>query len=164
MSDEVGVSFRDLLAYNHSETERWHKFFVQHPKAVEIDVGGQTGKLSELVKHIFQTELYFASRLSGKEISKGDYEPKSGSMDDIFYLHERAHSLLAQYLSRADETEMSKKHRFDFAGGFDASSRKMVMQFFWHGINHWAQVALLVRQAGMAVESPRDIIISHAMQ
>ncbi len=164
MSEDVGVSFRDLLAYNHSETERWHKFFVQSPRALDLDAGGQIGKVSELVKHIFQTELYFASRLAGKQLAKEDYEPQSGSTDDIFYLHEKAHSLLAQYLSSANEAEMSRKHRFDFAGGFDASSRKMVMQFFWHGINHWAQVAMLARQAGMPTEAPRDIILSKAMQ
>ncbi len=164
MNDNVGVSFRDLLAYNHSETERWHRYFVQNPRALDLDAGGQIGKVSELVKHIFQTELYFAARLSGKDLAKEDYEPRSGSLDDIFYLHEKAHGLLAQYLSGADNAAMSKVHHFDFAGGFDASSRKMTMQFFWHGINHWGQVAMLVRQGGIPTETPRDIIISKAMQ
>ncbi len=164
MSDTVGISFRDLLAYNHSETERWHRFFVEHPQALALEVGGQMGTVAKLVEHTFQTELYFATRLSGQEIIEADFKPASDSIDDIFYLHEKAHSKLAQYLSKAAEADMSKKHHFDFDGGFDASERKMVMQFFWHGINHWAQVALIVRQAGMPVEKPRDIILSHAMQ
>jgi uncharacterized damage-inducible protein DinB len=164
MNEEPGVSFRDLLAFNHAETERWHKFFVQHPHALDLDAGGQIGAVGNLVKHIFQTELYFASRLAGKELPKEDYEPNSNSLDDIFYLHERAHGLLAHFLSIADEAEMSRKYHFDFAGGFDASSRKMAMQFFWHGINHWGQVAMLARQAGMPTETSRDIILSHALQ
>lgn len=164
MSEDVGVSFRDLLAFNHSETERWHKFLVQHPQALELQAGGQIGTVRNLVKHIFQAELYFAARLAGKELPKEDYEPRSDSLDDIFYLHERAHGLLAHFLSIADEAEMSKKYHFEFAGGFDASSRKMVMQFFWHGINHWGQVAMLARQAGMPTEGPRDIILSKALQ
>ncbi len=164
MSDDVGVSFRDLLAYNHSETERWHKFFVQHPQALALEGGGQIGTVRNLVKHIFQAELYFASRLSGMEIKEEDFEPKSDSLDDIFYLHEKAHGLLAHYLSTANESEMTKKHKFEFGGGFEASSRKMVMQFFWHAINHWGQVAMLARQAGIPSDGPRDIILSHALQ
>lgn len=161
MSDGVGISFRDLLAYNHSETERWHRFFVEHPQALALAVGGQMGTIAKLVEHIFQVELHFATVLSGGEMVQSDFKPTSDSVDDIFYLHEKAHSRMAQYLSKATEAEMSEVHHFDFDGGFDASRRKVVMQFFWHGINHWAQVALIVRQAGMPVEKPRDIILSH---
>lgn len=164
MSDNVGVSFRDLLAYNHSETERWHRFFVEHPQALALEVGGKMGTIGKLLEHIFQVELYYATRLSGKEVIEADFKPQSTSIDDVFYLHEKAHSLLAQYLSAATEAGMSKKHHFDFDGGFDASTRKMLMQFFWHGTNHWGQVALIVRQAGIPVEKPRDIILSHAIQ
>ncbi len=164
MSEELGVSFRDLLAYNHGETERWHKFFVQHPQALAVDVGGKMGSIGKVVEHMFQTELYFASRLVGKDLPKEDYAAKSDSLDDIFYLHERAHGMLAHFLSTADEGEMSKMHKFEFGGGFEASARKMLMQVFWHGVNHWGQVALLVRQAGMPTETPRDIILSHAMR
>ena len=164
MSEDVGISFRDLLAYNHGETERWHKFFVQHPQALDLNLGGQMGTVRKVVEHTFQTELFFATRLLEQQVVESDFRPNSDSLDDIFYLHEKAHSKLAQYLSKADEPAMSKVHHFDHDGGFDASARKMVMQFFWHGINHWAQVALIVRQAGMPVEKPRDIILSHAMR
>ena len=54
MSDNVGVSFRDLLAYNHSETERWHRFFVEHPQALALEVGGQMGTIRKLLEHIFR--------------------------------------------------------------------------------------------------------------
>jgi uncharacterized damage-inducible protein DinB len=163
MNDGLGVSFRDLLAYNHAETERWHKFFVQHPQALALDAGGQIGTVRNLIKHIFQTELYFALRLTDQVLPKEKYEPNSDSIDDIFYLHERAHGMLAHFLSVADEADLSRKHHFEFAGGFDASSRKIVLQFFWHGINHWGQIAMLVRQAGMPTEGPRDIILSKAL-
>jgi len=164
MNETVGISFRDLLAYNHSETERWHRFFVEHPQALALNVGGKMETVGDLVRHMFQTELYFASRLSGQELAREEYAPKSDSLDDVFYLHEKAHGKLAQYLSKATEASMTKMHHFDHGGGFDASERKMVMQFFWHGINHWAQIALVVRQAGMPVEKPRDIILSHVLQ
>lgn len=164
MNEGLGVSFRDLLAYNHGETERWHKFFVQHPQALEIDAGGQTGKVGKLVGHIFQTELYFSSRLVAKDLPKEDYDPNSDSIDDMFYLHERAHGMLAHFLSTADENDLSKTYKFEFGGGFEATARKMLMQVFWHGINHWGQVAMLVRQAGFEAGHPHDIIVSSAMK
>ncbi len=160
MNESAGISFRDLLAHNHHETERWHGWFVQHPQALELEVGGKTGTVRNLVKHIFQAEMYFAARLNGEALEPKSIETGSDSLDDIFALHEKAHAAMAHYLSHTDEAALAKSFHFEFGGGFDASARKMVMQFFWHGMNHWGQVALLARQGGFPSLGPHDIILS----
>lgn len=160
----AGIEFRDLLAYNHHETERWHKWFVEHPQALDVSVGGQTGTVRNLIKHIFQTESYFARRLNGEVPQLSSLETKSDSLDDIFILHEQAHGLMAHFISNASEQDWAKNHKFDFAGGFEATSRKMASQFFWHSINHWGQVAMVVRQGGFPGDGPHDIIVSPTMK
>jgi uncharacterized damage-inducible protein DinB len=164
MSGNIGVSFRDLLAYNHHETERWHRFFVENPSALDVEVGGLTGKLRELVKHIFQTELFFAAKLNGEEPQMSWLETITDLLDEVFALHEKAHGMMAHFLANATEDDMTKTSKFSHAGGFEASARKMATQFFWHGFNHWGQVAMLVRQAGFETGKPHDIIISPKMK
>jgi uncharacterized damage-inducible protein DinB len=43
------------------------------------------------------------------------------------------------------------------------SERKTLAQAVLHGVHHWAQVAMEVRQAGFPTETPQDIIASPVM-
>jgi uncharacterized damage-inducible protein DinB len=161
---EASISFRTLLAYNHSETGRWHALFVQHPEALDIEVGGKLPKVRDLIAHIFQAEKFFAAKLSGKDLPAKAYAISSESLEDMFAEHEKAHAMLAQYLETADEVTLQKMHDLQFRPGLSVSSRKLLVQFIWHGINHWGQVAMLVRRAGIEAGPPHDIILSTALQ
>lgn len=158
----ASIEFRTLLAYNHSETERWHAFFVQHPEALDVEVGGKMPKVRNLVAHIFEVEYFFASELAGEPLPSSSLNPDA--LDDMFARHEQAHGLVSNYLEAVNEEQMQKMHSFPRRPEFRFSSRKMLAQFIWHGINHWAQVALLVRRAGIEAGPPHDIIISTALQ
>ena len=59
----ASIEFQTLLAYNHADAERWHAYFVQHPDALEIEVGGKMPKVRNLVAHICEVEAFFASEL-----------------------------------------------------------------------------------------------------
>lgn len=160
----AGMDFLTLLAYNHTETERWHAFFVQHPEALDIEVGGKMPKIRNLVAHIFQAEKWFASVLLGEDLPPASYAVNPESLDEMFAQHEQAHGMLAQYLETADEAALQKMHEFRLRAGYQASSRKLLAQFMYHGVNHWGQIAMLVRRAGLETGPPHDIIISTALQ
>lgn len=162
MSDTVGVSFLGLLAYNHSETERWHAWFMQNPKAFDVVVGGKMNTVRDLVAHIFQAELFFAGLLAGNETPKTAYG--YNSVDEMFAMHEKAHGMLAHYIEQAGEDDMAKLYDLPWKEGLRVSSRKLLTQCFLHGVNHWGQIAMEVRQAGMPSEGPHDIILSKVMQ
>lgn len=160
--EESGVSFRELIAYNHSETMRWKEWFACNPKAWDVSVGGNVATIRGLVLHIFQAEYGFAARLSRQEVLKEKFEPKT--VAELFALHDEAHEMLSQYVDAANEQELRRIDYLPFISGLKVSNRKMLAQALFHGIHHWAQVAMAVRQAGIPSDGPHDLILSTAMQ
>lgn len=159
----ASIDFQTLLAYNHSETERWHAFLVQHPEALNIDVGGKMPKIRNLIAHVFEVEFFFASKLETPDATYIQLNPDF--LDEMFAKHEEAHGLLARYLETATEEEMLKMHIFKRGDKeYQRSSRKLLIQIVWHGINHWGQIAMLVRRAGLETGPPHDIIASSVLQ
>ena len=59
---------------------------------------------------------------------------------------------------------MQKMHSFPRRPEYKCSSRKLLAQFIWHGVNHWGQIAMLVRRAGLETGPPHDIIIRTVLQ
>jgi hypothetical protein len=57
-SAEASISFREMFAYTDYLAQRWVKYFHTHPAALEVDVGGKTGKLKTLVGHIFDVKTF----------------------------------------------------------------------------------------------------------
>jgi uncharacterized damage-inducible protein DinB len=159
----ASIEFQTLLAYNHSEAERWHAFFVQHPEALDIEVGGKMAKVRNLVAHIFEVESFFASELASP--GGGNYlSLNSDSLDEMFAKHEEAHGLVAQFLETADEERMQQMQSFPRRPEYKFSARKLLIQFMWHGVNHWGQIAMLVRRAGIETGQPHDIILSSVLK
>lgn len=159
----ANIDFQTLLAYNHADAERWHAFLVQHPEALDIDVGGKMPKIRDLIAHIFQVEFFFASELDspGANFVQVNVE----SLDEMYAKHEEAHGLLARFLETATEEEMQQMHIFKRGDKeYQRSSRKLLAQIVWHGINHWGQIAMLVRRAGLETGPPHDIIASSVLQ
>ncbi len=157
----AGIEFRTLLAYNHGETERWHAFFVQHPEALEIEVGGKMEKVRNLVAHIFEVETFFGAALFSDSPERIALNP--ASLEDMFAAHEKAHAEISRFLETATEDDLQKQHSFPRRPDFYFSSRKMLIQIMYHGVNHWGQIAMLVRRAGIDAGPPHDIIISKAL-
>ncbi|MBZ5507055.1 MAG: hypothetical protein LAO78_16485 [Acidobacteriia bacterium] len=156
------VAFADLLAYTDYLAQKWLNYFQQHPKALDIDVGGKTGTLRDLVTHIFQVELFFADLL---------LQPGAGSMappakldvhglEDLQQMHQTAHQKLTRYIDSANEEALQHTRTL---GPVTVSDRKTLTQVVLHGVHHWAQVAMEVRQAGFPTEKPQDIIASPVM-
>lgn len=156
---EPSISFRTLLAYTDLLAHRWIKYFHQHPAALEINVGGKTGSLRNLVGHIFQVEGFFAGLLLQESPSVP--KPESRTLEELEKLHQLTQEKLRQYVGFASEEEM---RRTQTLGGVTASNRKIMTQIVLHSIHHWAQVAMEVRQGGFPTENPQDIIITDVME
>ena len=157
---EPAIAFRDLLAYTDYLAQRWLSYFGQHPTALDVDVGGKTGTLRQLVAHTFQVEVFFAGRLL-QEAGSPPQKLESPTLDDLRRLHEEARQKLAQYIGSATEQMLRQTQTM---GPTTASNRKILAQAMLHSIHHWAQVAMEVRQAGFPTEKPQDIIISPVME
>jgi uncharacterized damage-inducible protein DinB len=158
-TSEAAISFRELLAYTDYLANRWVDYFRGNSGALDINIGGKTGSLRELVHHIFMVEQFFANRLLENEPPA---KLESPTLDDLMHIHNRAHAQLLNYAMTAGEEELRATHSFGPVS--KPSNRKILAQSVLHSVHHWAQVAMEVRQAGFPVGKPQDIIITDVME
>jgi uncharacterized damage-inducible protein DinB len=157
------LAFSDLLAYTDYLAQRWLNYFRQHPKALEVEVGGRTPTLRDLVTHIFQVENFFSKLLLQDDMTAtGRPAPMEvKDFDDLERMHREAHQNLAHYIGSTSEEKLEKTRTL---GPMTVSNRKIFAQAVLHSVHHWAQVAMEVRQAGFPAEKPQDIIASPVMK
>jgi uncharacterized damage-inducible protein DinB len=163
-ASEPAVSFRDLLAYTDDLAQRWLNYFKQNPKALDVEVGGKTGTLRDLVCHLFQVEQFFADLLL--QPGTGSMRPPAAKtekpeLEELQRMHDDAKEKLAKYISSANEETLQQTRTL---GPMTVSERKTLTQTVLHSVHHWAQVAMEVRQAGFPTERPQDIIASPVMK
>lgn len=164
MSDHVpSLAFADLLSYTDYLAQRWLSYFEHNPAALEIEIGGRTPKLRDLVTHIFQVEDFFSDLLlqEGAGATARPAQMDGGSLEELRGMHQRAHKKLAQYIDSASDDALQRMRTL---GPVTVSDRKTLAQALLHGVHHWAQVAMEVRQAGFPPEKPQDIIASPVMK
>lgn len=158
--NDFGVSFADLFAYNQSETARWKRWFEANPTALEVKVGGpRIETVRNLVAHIFQGELFLTSHLLDEEYPQAA-AAAAFSLEEIFALHSQASERALRFMQTMTSEELKHTLEFKFKPGFVVSRRKLLTQFILHGVHHWAQISLLVRQAGFPSDGPHDFILS----
>ena len=163
MSDHApSLAFADLLAYTDYLAQRWLSYFERNPAALEVEVGGRTPTLRDLVTHIFQVEDFFADLLlqEGGGAMRRPEQMASGSLEELRGMHQRAHKKRAQYIESTSEEALQRTRTL---GPVTVSDRKTLAQAVLHSVHHWAQVAMEVRQAGFPAEKPQDIIASPVM-
>jgi uncharacterized damage-inducible protein DinB len=160
---EPAIAFSDLLAYTDYLAGRWLNYFRQHPKALEVEVGGRTPALRDLVTHIFQVEDFFSKLLLLEDMTAtGRPAPMDvKNFEDLERIHREAHQNLTQYIGSTNEEKLEKTRTL---GPVTVSNRKIFAQAVLHSVHHWAQVAMEVRQAGFPPEKPQDIIASPVMK
>ena len=164
MSDHVpSLAFADLLAYTDYLAQRWLNYFEQNPAALKVEIGGRTPTLRDLVVHIFQVEDFFSDLLlqEGAGATARPAQMASKSLKELRSMHQQAHKKLAQYIESASEEALQRTRTL---GPVTASERKTLAQALLHGVHHWAQIAMEVRQAGFPAEPPQDIIASPVMK
>jgi uncharacterized damage-inducible protein DinB len=160
---DPGISFADLLAYNSEETDRWKRWFGEHPAALDLpcDVAG-AGIVRKLLLHIFATELFFAHRLL--DLPKLDYEtPPHQTLENLFAISEQARDQFQEFLAKAPLEDWTKAVALGFRD-FKASKRKMMMQVIMHSIHHRGQLATFLRQQGLKQNWTHDFLMSQVME
>ena len=164
-TSEPAVTFREMLAYTDYLAHRWLDYFKQHDAALAVAVGGRTPTLRDLMGHIFQVELFFATFLlqgeSAAPPTAPPPNPEAPSLETLVRMHHEAHEKLAMYINSASEERLRRTRTL---GKATVSNRKILAQTVLHSVHHWAQVAMEVRQAGFPAQPPQDIIISPVME
>jgi uncharacterized damage-inducible protein DinB len=159
-NSEPTVSFRELFLYSDHLAKRWIAYFRQNPTALDVEIGGKTGKLRNLVAHIFEAEKYFADRVTESGAPRTKLDPVD--LDALERGHRSAHQELLKFVETADAHQLAARQDFGPAKG--VTVRKILTQAALHSVHHWAQVAMEVRQAGFPTDKPQDIIITDVME
>jgi uncharacterized damage-inducible protein DinB len=162
-AQEPALAFRDLIAYTDYLAQLWLNYFKQNPGALEVNVGGKTGPIRDLVAHTFQVEHFFSGLLLKEGAGSMAPPPKmeAPKLEDLERLHQHAHQQLTQYIASASEERLEQTRTL---GKRTVSERKILSQTVLHSVHHWAQVAMEVRQAGFPTGKPQDIIGSPVMK
>jgi uncharacterized damage-inducible protein DinB len=160
------LTFRELLDYTSTETERWEGWLAKQPASIlDLPVGeGRTATVRGLLQHIFAVERRYADRLQDQPVSTYDVVDAT-SAASLFAAGRDARGRLEKYLATATDDDLGRRLEFQTltAGTQAASARKIVAHTLLHGIRHWAQLATALRQQGYTTDWPHDLLTSPAL-
>ncbi|WP_420125133.1 DinB family protein [Longimicrobium sp.] len=156
-----------LAGYVEHETERWRDWFqAVPPEVLDLPLGpGADGTVRTLVKHIFAVELRYAQRLVGEAVSGYD-ELADGTVEQLWHIHHTANATRGRYLADAsaealDRVLVSETRKL---GRIESRAHTVLIHSLIHGIRHWAQVAMVLRQHGHGGLWEHDWLLSPAVQ
>jgi uncharacterized damage-inducible protein DinB len=162
----TALTFRELLDYTRAETERWQAWLAAQPTEVlELPAGtGRTATVRGLIHHIIVVERRYTDRLRGEPVT--NYADVPSDLDPMFATFADTRAMLEQWLQSASDADLAERLEFQTlsAGTLTGSARKIVVHLLLHGMRHWAQLAMTLRQQGHATDWPHDILMSDALE
>lgn len=162
MGDEMSIptlSADEVLAWLDKTSGEWQSLLEQHPELLQVqcDIAGAV-TVGGVLQHIVAVELRYAERLAGlTPTDYGKIEFDCGA--SIYATHQKAIELFRKELAR---TGVDWNERIDFVtrslGPASATRRAVLFHAMLHSIRHYAQLATLVRQAGVKPGWPMDYL------
>jgi uncharacterized damage-inducible protein DinB len=156
---EPVLSAEEMLAWLERTSQDWRKLVESQPEILGLpcDVA-KVATVGALLQHIVAVELRYAERLAG--LPQTDYAAiPYDSAAAIYATHERAMQLMRAQL--AANVEWNERIEFVTRSMGPASSTRKTVFFhaLLHGIRHYAQLATLLRQHGVAAGFPMDYLV-----
>ncbi|MEG9432477.1 DinB family protein [Terriglobus sp. ADX1] len=159
----AGLSGEELLAWNDTTFVRWMELVKRHPEILRLscDVYG-VGDINGLLHHIVAAELRYAQRLFGEvETAYEDIPADVAGMEAAHVgMLKRVRELFAD---ATFDWEQAVSFQTRSMGSLRASRRTVLNHTLLHGIRHYAQMAMLVRQGGIAPGWPMDYLFMGVM-
>ena len=155
-----GMSGEEMLAWLEVTSARWHGFLQQHPEVLLLPCDiRETHTFGESLQHIVAVELRYAQRLHGMVETSYDLVAFD-TADAIFATHDRAVALVRQLDDRDAEFWETPIQFVTRSGGeLRVTRRTVYLHMLMHSIRHYAQLATLVRQAGVPTDWPMDYLM-----
>jgi uncharacterized damage-inducible protein DinB len=161
------VELDEILRHNQEETERWRKFFAATPAALDVPMDMADMKtVRGAVLHIFVVEQLYGERLSGITRERLSYDDfPADSLEQLFAYHTSALAHLRKLLETYTEAQWGEAIEFKArVMSITATRRKMFLHVLLHSMRHWAQVAMVLRQAGFKQDWQHDFIFTQVME
>ena len=131
---------------------------------LQLQPGGRFATVGALIDHIFLVETRHLARLEGRTVPEASGVPANDT-DALFAYAAAGREALRANIDKIDEIDASKPRTFTVQSGTATlTPRKLLMHICLHEIRHGAQIALGVRQAGLAPPGNHDLFYSSALQ
>lgn len=145
------LTAEELLDWNDTTAQKWRTLLEQHPESLALPCDIRSSEtVADLLQHIAAAELRYAQQLTGEPPRDYADIPKS-TIAEIFATHDLAmakyRALLADNTYNWDE-EINIITRSE--GTLIAPRRAIMFHALLHAIRHYAQLATLLRHAGIA--------------
>ncbi len=162
----MNITLKELLAYTTEEQGRWERWFSEHgdePLRIAL-AGDRMTTIGAMIQHFLGTEIWFAERLAGVPATEWWTEPCDHAAA-LMELGRRGKQVMGAVIEQTPDGDWATVVEFSGGGkSLRVSKRKAVLNALIHEIRHWAQVATLVRQHGIAPPGGHDIILSGALE
>jgi uncharacterized damage-inducible protein DinB len=154
----VALSGAEMLAWNEHTFAKWMDLVERAPAVLDVpcDVYG-VSDLRGLLHHVAVVELRYAQRLCGE--SEITYEGVPADIDGFT----AAHGGMVERVGRlmddpAYDWEVVIPFHTRSMGALKASRKTVLVHSLMHGIRHYAQAAMLARQAGFKPDWSMDYL------
>ena len=165
------LTIRELLDYTDEERDKWRRWTEERGGGpLKLPLAGETHtSVGALILHVFWAEMYYARWMRGEVLtpeSELARENKDLSGDDagrLFDFGRRARREMRDFADAAGAAEWEKTYEVE-SGGFRlrGTARKLIAHILVHEVRHWAQAAVVVRQAGLAPPGDHDLCFSES--
>lgn len=160
------LEFVELLRYTQEERDKWRRWFVEHPDAMEVEVqpGARFATVGALIDHVFLVERRHLQRLQQaapdtKTGLSGRHAPP------LFDYGASVRRELEQFAADLDDDVADEVRTFTVqTGDFVLTPRKLLFHCLLHETRHWAQIALSLRRAGLEPPGNHDLFFSKALK
>ena len=164
MSDPA-LRLDELLAWTGDERDKWRRWFETRDTALGLAVqsDGRFPTVGTLVDHIFLVEARHLARLKGAPVpERSGVAPHDRTA--LFEYGARVREDLRTWLpSLSDEDAGAVRSITVQSGTYRLTPRKLLLHIALHETRHWAQIALVVRQAGLVPPGEHDLLFSRAL-
>ncbi len=159
--DGAARTLGELARYCAGENERWYAWLAeQDPALLALPVGeAQIATVGVLLMHVAWVERAYADVLVGAPPVIATEWPRTDALEPIRAMHAEAFAKLESFLADADEAALERELTLHVRGmRLTASAGKMVAHLLVHGIRHYAQLAMKLREQGHRAPGEHDLI------
>jgi uncharacterized damage-inducible protein DinB len=158
----TSLTAEEALKWNDASARQWRKLLAKYPNALLVPCDIRDGRtVADLLQHIVAAELRYAERLHNEPVTDYADIPKA-SVNDLFDTHDMA---MAKYRDLLENGSYNWQADVEFPtpkGLLIASRRTILFQALLHSMRHYAQLATLLRQAGIDPGASQDFLFMNS--
>ena len=164
----MDLTIDELLAYTDEERAKWENWFTDHGNGpLELSVPLEAHPtIGALFLHSFWAEMFYAMWMRGEMLTEERVKQENEALvpleaGKLFAFGRSARSAMREFTSGATAEDWERVHDVEGRGmRIEGPARKLIAHILIHEIRHFAQIALAVRQHGLAPPGDHDLLFS----